>query len=29
FDLINNDELSFSYYRSWRWFISMILGYSY
>ncbi|CAF1119887.1 unnamed protein product, partial [Rotaria sordida] len=23
-DLINNDELSFSYYRSWRWFISII-----
>ncbi|CAF5041861.1 unnamed protein product, partial [Rotaria sp. Silwood1] len=23
-DLITNDELSFSYYRSWRWFISII-----
>ena len=24
FEFINNDELSFSYYRSWRWFISII-----
>ncbi|CAM4775034.1 unnamed protein product [Rotaria magnacalcarata] len=24
FDFINNDELSFSYYRSWRWFLSII-----
>jgi hypothetical protein len=23
-DLIDNEELSFSYYRSWRWFISII-----
>jgi hypothetical protein len=23
-DLINNEELSFSYYRSWRWFLSII-----
>lgn len=22
--MINNDELSFSYYRSWRWFLSII-----